>query len=206
MYLTLSYLTASCSCTSLLKSDMLITTLETALPVAIHTVLFNLSKLKMEKVDFPNGRLNVAPNFGDQTMPIAIIGMGCRFPGEATNPERLWQMCAEQRDVWKTIPQERFTEGVFYHPDPSRNGTVSDVIYLIKMSILSSWNTVEFPRRAFSARAPWSFRCPIFQLDKCRSRCKSTRIFLDGKLLILLGNGPPATTPIGMLLWSSGEW
>ena len=92
----------------------------------------------MEKVDFPNGRLNVAPNFGDQTMPIAIIGMGCRFPGEATNPERLWQMCAEQRDVWKTIPQERFTEGVFYHPDPSRNGTVSDVIYLIKMSILSS--------------------------------------------------------------------
>jgi hypothetical protein len=60
-------------------------------------------------------------------MPIAIVGMGCRYPGGATSPEKLWEMCAEQRDAWRTIPKERFNAEEFYHPDPSRNGTVSSM-------------------------------------------------------------------------------
>jgi acyl transferase domain-containing protein len=67
----------------------------------------------------------LAPNFGDATMPIAVIGMGCRYPGGATDPEKLWKMCAEQRDAWSPVPKERFNQDAFYHPDPSRNGTVS---------------------------------------------------------------------------------
>jgi len=67
---------------------------------------------------------NSPPNFGDATMPIAVIGMACRYPGGATDPEKLWNMCAEQRDVWSPVPKERFNQDAFYHPDPSRNGTV----------------------------------------------------------------------------------
>jgi acyl transferase domain-containing protein len=65
-----------------------------------------------------------APNYGDNTMPIAVVGMACRLPGEATDPERLWKILAEQRDVWTTTPSDRFNHGLYYHPDPSRNGTV----------------------------------------------------------------------------------
>lgn len=83
----------------------------------------------MDKVDLQTGRLKVAPDYGDKTMPIAIVGMACRYPGEATDPERLWKTCAEQRDVWQTTPPERFNQGIFYHPDPGRNGTVSEILH-----------------------------------------------------------------------------
>lgn len=60
----------------------------------------------------------------DQTMPIAIVGLSCRYPGEAKNPESLWQTCAQEQNLWRPIPRERINQKAFYHPDPSRNGTV----------------------------------------------------------------------------------
>ena len=59
------------------------------------------------------------------TMPIAIIGMSCRFPGDATSPEKLWQLCADKRSAWSEIPASRFNQKSFYHPTPVKNGTVS---------------------------------------------------------------------------------
>jgi hypothetical protein len=154
----------------------------------------------MKEIELEKRQPNVAPNFGDETMPIAVIGMSCRFPGAATDPENLWQVCAEQRDVWQAIPPERLNKGVFYHPDPSRNGTVRDVVRSIKMSDLTDLDKGECPRWAFSARTPKSFRCQVLQFDKCRSCCKSIIVFLKRKLLMLLGNGSSAATPFGMLL------
>lgn len=61
---------------------------------------------------------------GDKTMPIAIVGLSCRYPGEATNPESLWRTCAEERNLWQLTPKEKINQKAFYHPDPSRNGTV----------------------------------------------------------------------------------
>jgi acyl transferase domain-containing protein len=61
----------------------------------------------------------------DATMPIAIVGMSGRFPGDAVDPEKLWTMCSEGKDAWSTIPSTRFNQDAFYHPDPSRNGAVS---------------------------------------------------------------------------------
>jgi acyl transferase domain-containing protein len=59
----------------------------------------------------------------DATMPIAIIGMSARLPGDATDPESLYKMCAEARDAWSTVPSNRFNHAAFYHPDANRNGT-----------------------------------------------------------------------------------
>ncbi|KAH8651356.1 reducing type I polyketide synthase [Xylariales sp. PMI_506] len=58
-------------------------------------------------------------------MPIAIIGMSCRFPGEATSPEGLWQMCAEGRSAWSEIPQDRFNKDAFYHPSGDKPTTTN---------------------------------------------------------------------------------
>ena len=62
---------------------------------------------------------------GDKTLPIALVGMSCRFPGDATDVEKLWKMCAESRDAWSSIPEDRFNLNGYYHPDPNRPGTVS---------------------------------------------------------------------------------
>ncbi|MDT0612239.1 type I polyketide synthase [Streptomyces lancefieldiae] len=39
--------------------------------------------------------------------PIAIIGMGCRFPGGADSPEELWRVVTEGRDVVSEFPADR---------------------------------------------------------------------------------------------------
>ena len=64
-------------------------------------------------------------NSKDETTPIAIVGLSCRLPGVASNPDDLWRMCVEQRDVWQPVPKERINNGAYCHPDPGRNGTVS---------------------------------------------------------------------------------
>jgi hypothetical protein len=58
-------------------------------------------------------------------VPIAIVGMSCRFPGDATSPEKLWQLCANAKSAWSEVPSERWNKNAFYHPDGGRIGTVS---------------------------------------------------------------------------------
>ncbi|KAG4444512.1 hypothetical protein IFR05_000103 [Cadophora sp. M221] len=58
-------------------------------------------------------------------MPIAIIGLSGRFPGEATNPEKLWDMCAAGENAWSPLPADRFSAEAFYHPDGGRNGAAN---------------------------------------------------------------------------------
>jgi acyl transferase domain-containing protein len=48
--------------------------------------------------------------------PIAVIGMGCRLPGGASSPEKLWEMLAEGRSGWGEVPAERWNWKSFYHP------------------------------------------------------------------------------------------
>ena len=62
---------------------------------------------------------------GEITMPIAIVGMGCRFPGDATSPEKPWKLYAEAKSAWSEVPSERFNQKAFYHPQAEKLGTVS---------------------------------------------------------------------------------
>lgn len=65
------------------------------------------------------------PEGGDKCMPIAIVGMGCRFPQEATSPEKLWEMLYNKRHARTEVPKDRFNVEAFYHPDADRSGSVS---------------------------------------------------------------------------------
>ncbi|KAL5355845.1 hypothetical protein BJX96DRAFT_185048 [Aspergillus floccosus] len=55
--------------------------------------------------------------------PIAIVGMSCRFPGEASNISGFWDMLINGRDTWSDFPSSRFNAKAFYHPDNRHHGT-----------------------------------------------------------------------------------
>ena len=64
-----------------------------------------------------------APTFVDDD-PIAIVAMSCRFPGDVTTPEQLWQLLEGGGDAIAPFPDDRGwdLEGL-YDPDPDNPGT-----------------------------------------------------------------------------------
>ena len=49
--------------------------------------------------------------------PIAIIGMGCRFPG-ADGPDEFWDLLRDGVDAVREVPAERWDVEAYYDPDP----------------------------------------------------------------------------------------
>lgn len=54
--------------------------------------------------------------------PIAVIGIGCRFPG-AGDPAAFWRLLTDGIDAVGEIPPDRWDADAFYNPDPSVPGT-----------------------------------------------------------------------------------
>lgn len=58
-------------------------------------------------------------------MPIAIIGVAGRYPGDAANPEKLWEMVSNGRSAMTEVPSDRFNIDSFYHPFNERSGSIN---------------------------------------------------------------------------------
>jgi len=56
--------------------------------------------------------------------PIAIIGIGCRFPG-AKNPQAFWELLCHGIDAITEVPTSRWNNQLFYDPDPSQPGKMN---------------------------------------------------------------------------------
>jgi Beta-ketoacyl synthase, N-terminal domain len=58
----------------------------------------------------------------EKQVPIAIVGMSCRLPGNVSTPDEFWELCSRARDGWSEIPKERFENASFHHPNPGKSG------------------------------------------------------------------------------------
>jgi len=57
-----------------------------------------------------------------QSEPIAIIGMACRFPGGANSPEAYWELLRNGVDAITDIPNQRWNVAAHYDPDTDAPG------------------------------------------------------------------------------------
>ena len=57
--------------------------------------------------------------------PVAIVGIGCRYPGRANNPSSLWQLLIHGKDAISQIPVTRFETRGLYHPQPGTAGKIA---------------------------------------------------------------------------------
>ncbi len=80
--------------------------------------------LKLATADLRQAKQRLRDFEARETEPIAIVGMGCRFPGGIDTPEALWRLVSEGEDVIGDLPANRDWASL-YDPDPSRPGTFS---------------------------------------------------------------------------------
>jgi len=77
---------------------------------------------------FTNGYITgYASSEMPKQMPIAIVGMSCRLPGNVATPDEFWELCSRARNGWSEIPKERFENASFHHPNPGKSGCFNAV-------------------------------------------------------------------------------
>jgi hypothetical protein len=69
----------------------------------------------LHKIDDLTARLEIAEKSG--TEPIAVIGMGCRFPGGVNNPDQFWDLLCAGRSGIVRVPADRWDADAFYTDD-----------------------------------------------------------------------------------------
>lgn len=60
-----------------------------------------------------------------QNEPIAIVGMACRFPGGANDPESFWRLMCEGVEAIREIPPDRWDVDAYFDPDPTAPGKMN---------------------------------------------------------------------------------
>ncbi|WP_284232381.1 type I polyketide synthase [Mycobacterium antarcticum] len=54
--------------------------------------------------------------------PLAIVGIGCRLPGDVTSPESFWHLLCSETDATCVVPESRWNAARFHDPNPAKVG------------------------------------------------------------------------------------
>lgn len=76
--------------------------------------------------------------------PIAIIGMGCHFPGDCNSPEEFWNFLKSGKDGITNIPSDRWNVDEYYSPIHGQTGKM-----YIKQGYFLNTDISEFDAKYF---------------------------------------------------------
>ncbi|ACK67006.1 Beta-ketoacyl synthase [Rippkaea orientalis PCC 8801] len=94
----------------------------------------HLSPLKQAFLALEEMQAKLQQKTNASTEPIAIIGMGCRFPGGANSPESFWNQLQKGVDATTEIPASRWDIDTYYDP----NSNSPDKMYVKRGGFLST--------------------------------------------------------------------
>jgi acyl transferase domain-containing protein/acyl carrier protein len=77
----------------------------------------------LRRIDDLEARLEVARSA--LTAPIAITGIGCRYPGGVTDTASFWRLLAMGGDAITEVPADRWIAADWFDPDPAAPGKMS---------------------------------------------------------------------------------
>ncbi|KAI0451648.1 putative polyketide synthase [Xylaria acuta] len=68
------------------------------------------------------GQSDIGP---DKMMPVAVVGVACRFPGDAISPGAFLDMLIKGHSAWSEVPGNRYNIDAYWHPSKERIGTTT---------------------------------------------------------------------------------
>ena len=80
----------------------------------------DLFKRALVKLDALQARLDAVER--PLAEPIAVIGIACRFPGRANDPETFWRLLRDGVDATGDVPADRWDIDAYYDPRPATPG------------------------------------------------------------------------------------
>ena len=90
-----------------------------------HQEAEELSPVKRAIVEIRTLRAKLKEAERAKVEPIAVVGMGCRFPGGANDPESLWKLLCDGKDAICEVPADRWNIDEFFDADPDAPGKMS---------------------------------------------------------------------------------
>src|ERR1700761_3043312 len=97
----------------------------------------------LRTIDDLTARLEIAEEA--DTEPIAVVGMGCRFPGGVDNPVQYWRLLHDGVSGVVRVPADRWDADAFYSEDHTEPGTICSR----EGGFLTAWQPDEFDAEFF---------------------------------------------------------
>jgi len=98
----------------------------------------------LRKIDDLSSRLEIAEK--SSTEPIAVVGIGCRFPGGVNSAEQYWELLKDGRSGIIRVPAERWDADAYYTDDHTVPGTICNR----EGGFLTGWQPEEFDAEFFA--------------------------------------------------------